>query len=97
MLSPRIWGSYERFRDCFNEAGLLGDLIEIPNYTNETLIIIEGYGNRLHPILMRTFILENLERVEGFIRAYADHVGVSTMRVLCDELRSLLEGVDVDG
>jgi len=97
MLSPRIRASYERFRDCLEEAGLLGDLIEIPNYTNETLIIIEGYGNRPHPTLMRTFIPENLEGVEGFIRAYAEHVGVSTMKVLCDELRSLLEEGNVDG
>jgi len=47
--------------------------------------------------LARTFILENLDGIDGFTRAYAQHVGESMMRALCGELRSLLEGGDVDG
>jgi hypothetical protein len=43
------------------------------------------------------FVPENLERIEDFTRAYAQHVGESMMRALCGELRSLLEGGDVDG
>jgi hypothetical protein len=52
----------------------------------------------LHPILARTFILDNFGRIEEFARAYAQHVGASTMRTLCDEPRDLLEEWgDVDG
>jgi hypothetical protein len=40
---------------------------------------------------VRTFILDNFGRVEEFARAYAQHVGASTMRTLCDELKDLLE------
>jgi hypothetical protein len=35
----------------------------------------EGYRGRLHPVLARTFVLENLDRVEELARAYAQHVG----------------------
>jgi hypothetical protein len=51
----------------------------------------EGYGGRLHPALMRTFVLENPGRVEELARAYAQHVRASTMKALCDKLRDLLE------
>jgi hypothetical protein len=45
-------------------------------------------------ILARLFILENLDRIDGFVRAYAQHVGESTMRALYDELKDLLEVVE---
>jgi hypothetical protein len=50
---------------------------------------IEGYGDRLHPVPAGTFVLENLGRIEEFVRAYAHYVGASTMKALCDELKNL--------
>jgi len=92
-LLEDIWG----FRDAFKEAGLLDDLAKMLDYTNEALVIVKGYGGGLHPVLVRTFILENLSRIGDFARAYAQHVGESTMRALCEEFESMLEGGDVDG
>jgi adenylate kinase family enzyme len=69
----------------------LEDLTRILDYTNETLIIIENYRGRLHPVLARTFILDDFGRIEELARAYASYVGATTMRALCDELRGLLE------
>jgi hypothetical protein len=94
MWRPRIWRLYEGFRDCFEGADLLDDLAKILNYTNEMVTIIEGYRGRLHPVLVRTFVLDNFSRIEEFARAYVQHVGASTMKALCDELRGLLEGVE---
>jgi hypothetical protein len=39
-------------------------------------------------------VLENLGRIEELARAYAQYVGASTMRALCDELKDLLEEVE---
>jgi hypothetical protein len=91
MWRPRIRRLYEGFRDVFEEAGLLDDFARIPNYTNETLIIVEGYRDRLHPVLLWTFILDTESRIEEFARACWKYVGTSTVRVLCNELRGLLE------
>jgi hypothetical protein len=78
-----------------DHKGLLVEyLIRILNYTNETLIIIEGYRDRQHPILARTFILENTGRIEEFAKTYDSYIGTTTIRALCDEFRSLLEGED---
>jgi hypothetical protein len=52
--------------------------------------VCERCRGRLHPALMRIFILENLSRIEELAKAYAQHVGASIIRVLCDELRDLL-------
>jgi len=54
-------------------------------------------GMWLPGVLARMFVLENLERIEDFTKAYAQHVGALTMRALCSELKDLLEGGDVDG
>jgi len=35
---------YGGFVGCFKGVGLLDDLTKIFDYTNETLIIVEGYG-----------------------------------------------------
>jgi len=43
-------------------------------------------------VLAGIFILENLGGIEGFARAYAQHLGESMMRALCKELKDLLEG-----
>jgi hypothetical protein len=40
---------------------------------------------------MRIFVLENPGRVEEFAKAYWRYVGASTMEIIYDELRSLLE------
>jgi hypothetical protein len=69
MWRPGIQEVYERFRNAFEEAELLDDLAEILSYINETLIIIEGYRGKLHPVLVRTFVLDNFGRIEEFARA----------------------------
>jgi len=51
----------------------------------------------LFGVLARLFVLENLGRIDYFARAYVQHVRDSIMRVLCGELRTLLEGGDIDG
>jgi hypothetical protein len=66
------------------------------NYTNETLIIAESWRGRIHTILLRTLVLENLERVKDFARAHARNVSASTMRALCEEFKGLLEGGGAD-
>jgi len=76
---------------------LLDDFTKMLDYTNGVLIIIKGYGDRIHLVLLRTFDLENSERIDDFARAYAHHAGESTMKALCDELKDLLEGGNVDG
>jgi len=85
---------HEGFGGCFEETGLLDDLTKILDYTNEMLIIVDGY--RLHPVLARMFVLENLDRAEDFASSHGRYVGESTMKALCDKLKDLLEEVDVD-
>jgi len=81
----------------YERVELLDALIEMLDYTNEALMVVEGYRDGLYPVLMRAFALKNLERIEDFARAYAQHVGASTLRALCEELKDLLEGGDTDG
>jgi len=57
----------------------------------------QGYmGMWLPGVLARMFVLENLEMIEDFTKAYAQHVGALTTKALCSELKDLLEGGDVD-
>ena len=51
----------------------------------------EGCRGGLHTAPMRMFVLENPGRVEEFAKAYWRYVGASTMEIIYDELRSLLE------
>jgi len=39
--------------------------------------------------LARLFVLENLGGIENFARAYAQHIGESMIKTLCDELKDL--------
>jgi len=91
----RVRRLHEELADCFEEARPLDDLTKILDYTNEMLIVVSGY--RFHSVLAWMFVLEDLSRVEDFAKAYARHIGESTMRSLCDELKGLPEGGDVDG
>ena len=52
------------------------------------------WGVLLPGILARLFVLENLDGIEDFADAYAQHVGESMMRALYSELRSLLEAAE---
>ncbi|MCF3653801.1 MAG: hypothetical protein L2C94_006550 [Aigarchaeota archaeon] len=94
MWLPGVQGLYGGFVGCFKGVELLDDLTKIFDYTNETLMIVEGYGGGLHPVLVRTLVLESLERINDFAGAYAGYIGESMMRVLCDELKGLLEVVE---
>jgi len=69
MWLPGIRRLHEGLRDCLDEAGLLDDLIEMLNHTNGMLIIAESWRGGLHPVLARTFVLENLKRIDDFARA----------------------------
>lgn len=44
MWLPGVQGLYGGFVGCFKGVELLDDLTKIFDYTNETLIIVEGYG-----------------------------------------------------
>ena len=92
MWLLKIWRLHEGLGGCLEEAGLLNDLTKILDHMSEALIIIKGYGGGLHPVLLRTFVLENLERIEDYASAYAQYVGATTMRALCDELKEVFEG-----
>jgi len=94
---PRIRKPHEKFGNCFKEVESLDDFTKMLDYTNGALIIIKGYGDRIHLILLQTFNLENSERIDDFAKAYAHHIGESTMKALYDELKDLLEGGNVDG
>ncbi|MCF3653354.1 MAG: hypothetical protein L2C94_004240 [Aigarchaeota archaeon] len=41
---------------------------------------------------MRTFVLENLGRMDDFARAYAQYVGVTTVKTLCGEPKRSVGG-----
>ena len=96
---PKLQRPHEGFGSYFEGAGLLDDLnlTRILGYINEMLITIEGYRSVLHPVLMSTFILENLGRIDDFAKTFGRCIRESTAKALCGGFRSLLEWGDVDG
>jgi hypothetical protein len=94
MLRPRIRGSHEGFRDAFEEAGILKELIGIVDNVNLTLVIAERY--RLPSVLVRTFVYESISRLDDFAREYRGYVG-KVMDYVCEELRSPLYEVLEEG
>jgi hypothetical protein len=83
-----IRGSDEGFRDAFEEAGILRELIAILDNIDSTLVIAEGYRD-LPPVLIRTFVYDSISRLDDFAREYRGYVG-KVMDYVCEELRDLL-------
>jgi hypothetical protein len=101
MLWPRIWWSHERFRDSFDETGILQEFIGILDNVDPVLVIAERYRG-LPPILVRTFVYDSVSRLDDFVRECRGCVGGKVMNYVCEELRSLLyevleEGDDAGG
>ena len=80
-----------RFRDAFEEAGILKKFTEIVDNINSTLIIVERYKS-LPPILVRTSIYDSIDRLDDFAREYRGYVG-KTMDYVRKELQGLLNGI----
>jgi hypothetical protein len=81
MLQPRIRGSYERFRDAFEETGILDN-------ANSALVIAERYRD-LSSVLIRTFVYDSISRLDDFVREYRGYIG-KVMDYVCEKLRGLL-------
>jgi hypothetical protein len=84
MLRPGIRGSRERFRDAFEEAGILDNV-------DSTLVIAERYKS-LPPILVRTFVYDSISRLDDFVREYRGYVG-KVMDYVGEELRGHLNRI----
>jgi hypothetical protein len=99
ILQPGIRWSNEGFRDAFEEAGLLKELIGVLDDVNSTLVVAERY--RPPSIIVRTLVHDGLSRLDDFTREYRGYVG-KVMDYVCGELRGLLyevleEGEDLGG
>ena len=91
MRLPKVRGLYRGFGGYFEGAGLLNDLTKILDYSDEMLVIGEGCRGGIQSVLMRTFILENLGRINDFAKTFGRRVDESMVRALYSGLRSLLE------
>jgi hypothetical protein len=91
MLRPGIRGSHERFRNAFEEAGILKEFTEIVDNVNSTLIIAERYGG-LSPILVRAFTHDSIDGLDDSAKEYYRYVG-KAMDYVCEELQGLLNGI----
>ena len=76
-----------RFKDAFEEAGILQEFIAVLDRINSTLAIIERY--RPPPVIVRTLVYDDLRMLDDFAREYRGHVG-KAMDHVCEELRGLL-------
>jgi len=91
---PKVRGLYREFGGCFEEAGLFDDPTKILDYIDEMLMIGKGCRGGIHPVLMRTFILENLGGIDDFAKIFGRRIGELKMRTLYSELKDLLEEVE---
>ena len=94
-----IQETYYRFKDVFEENGLLREFINVLDRINSTLAVAERY--RPPSIIARTLVYDDLRMLDDFAREYRGYVG-KVMDHVCMELRSLLyeafeEGGDFGG
>jgi len=75
-------------KDVFEDEGFLEEFTKILNIANDTLIIIERY--ELPDVVVRTFIEDFYDRLEGFRRGYRRYIG-RVIENVCDELRRIVE------
>jgi len=78
---------YGRFKDVFEEAGLLQEFIGVLDYVDSALAAVERY--RPPSVIIRTLVHDGLSMLDDFAREYRGHVG-KVMDYVCMELRSLL-------
>jgi len=83
-----ILSIYEKYKDVFEDEGFLEEFTKILNIANDTLIIIERY--ELPDVVVRTFIEDFYDRLEGFRRGYRRYIG-RVIENVCDELRRIVE------
>ena len=78
---------YGRFKNAFEENGLLREFVAVLDRINSTLAAVERY--RPPSIIAKTLICDDLRMLDDFAREYRGHVG-KAMDYVCIELRSLL-------
>jgi hypothetical protein len=83
-----ILSIYDRFKDVFEDEGFLEEFTKILNIANDTLVIIDRY--ELPDVVIRTFIEDFYDRLEGFRRGYRRYIG-RVIEHVCDELRRIVE------
>jgi hypothetical protein len=83
-----ILSIYEKYKDVFEDEGFLEEFTRILNIANDTLIIIERY--ELPDVVVRTFIEDFYDRLEGFRRGCRRYIG-RVVENVCDELRRIVE------
>jgi hypothetical protein len=83
-----------RFRDAFEDAGLLKEFIDILDNINSTPIIVERY--RLPSVLIRTFVYDSFNMLDDFVREHRGYVG-KVMDIIVEELWGLLYEVLEEG
>jgi hypothetical protein len=76
-----------RFKDAFEEAGLLREFVAVLDRINSTLAAVERY--RPPSIIVRTLVYDDLKMLDDFAREYRGYVG-KVMDHVCMELRDLL-------
>jgi hypothetical protein len=88
LWKQEILSVYERYKDVFEDEGFLEEFTRILNIANDTLVIIERY--ELPDVVVRTFIEDFYDRLEGFRRGYRRYIG-KVIENVCDELRRVVE------
>jgi len=83
-----ILSIYEKYKDVFENEGFLEEFTRILNIANDTLVIIERY--ELPDVVIRTFIEDFYDRLEGFRRGYRKYIG-RVIEHVCNELKRIVE------
>jgi hypothetical protein len=78
---------YDRFKNSFEEAGILQEFVAVLDRINSTLAAVERY--RPPSIIARTLVSDDLRMLDDFAREYRGYVG-KAMDYVCMELRSIL-------
>jgi hypothetical protein len=78
---------YGRFKDAFEENGLLREFVAVLDRINSTLAVAERC--QPPPVIIRTLVHDDLRMLDDFAREYRGYVG-KVMDHVCRELRSLL-------
>ena len=78
---------YRKYKDVFEEAGILQDFVAVLDRISSTLAAVEKY--RPPSIIAKTLIYDDLRMLDDFAREYRGYVGKAMDYVLM-ELRSLL-------
>ena len=78
--------TYYRFKDAFEEAGLLQEFINVLDRINSTLAVAERCQP---PVIARTLICDDLKMLDDFTKEYRGYVG-KAVDYVSEELRSIL-------